>query len=215
MDTGEGLEEGAVFLFDPVWSVLAMEYKAEAPSVRRLISYVRTLTSERAAWDPAVVVDVAASRELGRFRQVSKFEMKVAAPAEEVLRDSGKSAKAIAQLLKAYEAATVSIVVSMGHARSGLNMAAVREAVVDLTKAMATEKESSVMKARLSGTSDDDDAHPLALDLVAERVVEHVSVDSAQQPPSLSDRMRALDEAWLRRRNDLALQFGGGDGTED
>ena len=191
----EGLVESNVFLFDPMTSVLVLQSNRLAASASSVVRFFNEFEPDVPHIRPVYVISQTGLDELGRFRVVRKFTIRLAkmrfGPS---FADRGHAAVQLAGLATAIDAQSLNLEVSVGRQRRRrLDIAAIRQIVSDLFE--SNDSTMEIKRLEITGSTDDDEA--ATVDLLTQRIVEIVELDPDD------DR----DVSYERRRAEIVIAF--------
>jgi len=204
---GDGFGEETAMLFDPKTGSLFMQYNHFGVKESAAEAYFSMFDDQRAyGFEFLPALDSSVEAKLASASQFSKFTMKVApAGINKDLRKSNVSLGRALDIADELRAPVVELTVGVGHARTGLPVPSVHDAV-NFVKRMIRVSPDSVLRAGVVGKDmSNDDAPSEFLDLIAPKKV--WDFDNLELGSDLrytqSSRFNALERArldWLRHR---------------
>ncbi|MEZ6099971.1 MAG: DUF6731 family protein [Pirellulaceae bacterium] len=207
LDDDEGIGEETAFLFHPATNSLVIQRNRLGVSSSRLMAYLERLTDTEGLLAVMILnADVASA--LNRLQIVRKMHVRLASVKNpRLLTSHNPSTTEAIEILNA-KAPVVDITVAMGRQRGSLSLQAIRSAAKRfLSWSGATDAPGDVEALKIDGKYDDES--PAELDLLEYRMVERADVEPDPQSRRLlyEDRIRALKEAFERRKGELENMF--------
>lgn len=196
VDGESGLGENTAFLYDHALRVIAVQRNRTAVSATKMASYIETMGHFQNALIFAPILRLEALQKLRQMRNVRKFHVKFARPAN--LRNFNQETGTLlsaAQMANDFQSPTVEVVLSMGKHRGSLSKNPIVEAAQRLLR-LHRDDQCAVQKIEVSGKTDDD-SHTEPLDLIEERL--HVGMPIEVSP--------LHDEFYRRRQTVLQTAF--------
>ena len=195
------------FLFHPATNSLVIQRNRLGVSSSRLMAYLERLTDTEGLLAVMILnADVASA--LNRLQIVRKMHVRLASVKNpRLLTSHNPSTTEAIEILNA-KAPVVDITVAMGRQRGSLSLQAIRSAAKRfLSWSGATDAPGDVEALKIDGKYDDES--PAELDLLEYRMVERADVEPDPQSRRLlyEDRIRALKEAFERRKGELENMF--------
>lgn len=195
----EGIGEETAYLFHPNTRILVIQRNRIGVSAAVMAKYFRTLCKVRAVNLEMILKQDALERIRG-MATIRTFEVHVAAPDRaEGLRGRGHSAKAMYDLLNDHQANNLTVKLSMGHKRGGLQN--VIDTIVRLAGNQA--EDPAVKKILVIGNEDEDDSEKTLIDLLQDRLTESVILEGDGSRVTSAQRFKALNAAWELHRDYL------------
>lgn len=200
LDEDEGCGESTAFLYDVGTRVLLLQAHRPGVSAARVASYVARLSSSR----PIYLDPVESEDTLERFRSmrdVTRFQVALAPNYNaDGLQELGLSVSEISDLLQEARAPRLELILSRGSQRRGFLPKKILKWALDF------QRESSVEKLQITGTTDDKAAD--VLDLLEARMTESTKLEvNGQRRIPFKTKKQELLNAWQKHAPDLRRRY--------
>jgi hypothetical protein len=205
LDDDEGIGEETAFFYHLDTGILLLQRNRAGVSASAFAKYIRLLAKAQTIEFECILKEDALNRII-RMQSVHTFEVHFAGVEDgHNLRDRGRSARTIYQVLDEFQAPNATIRLSVGRKRGTLRNVA--SAVTQLFGNQADQGQREVKKLLVIGSEGEDEERTL-VDLFQDKLAETVTVEVLDgERLGTAQRYRALGFAWERNHTYLETHY--------
>lgn len=209
LEDDEGIGEETAFRYHSGLRVLALQRNRTGVSAYAFARYFELMgeLDETIILEPVLELDTL--NRLNAIHDVTKFEIRFAGLRNigEIFQGQDATIKQFITVADQFRAPTMTVTLSMGHARDGFLATSKVKRVARALRRLVSSDRGAVKRIEISGHSDTDEKD--VIDLLKDRMIEirDVELDADRRVP-YGSRLSALRDACRSRQQELRRMFG-------